>query len=87
MLADFLAKNRAEAIAVSIFEYDEEGRKAGLIEGRMAGHKEGFKESADNLAQPLKSLVDAGKAEEVNRVLSDNVYKKQLYREYISGNE
>lgn len=50
ILADFLAKNRAEAIAVSIFEYDEEkhmkserkewreiGRKEGIIVGREEG--------------------------------------------------
>ncbi|MCM1136014.1 MAG: hypothetical protein NC400_10615 [Clostridium sp.] len=54
ILKDFLSKNRAEAIAVSIFEYDEEkhmksereewrniGRKEGYKEGRKEGHEEG----------------------------------------------
>lgn len=45
ILADFLSKNRAEAIAMCIFEYDEEKemrliRKAEYEEG----HKEGFRE-------------------------------------------
>ena len=54
ILADFLKKNRAEAIAMSIFEYDEEkhlknerefgyqkGHEAGVKEGMAAGHKAG----------------------------------------------
>lgn len=46
ILADFLSKNRAEAIAVCIFEYDEEReqrliRKAEYEEGHQAGLQEG----------------------------------------------
>lgn len=54
ILRDFLKKNRAEAIEMSIFEYDEEkhmqsereiwenaGREAGMAEGRKAGIVEG----------------------------------------------
>lgn len=88
ILADFLSKNRAEAIAVSIFEYDEEkhmkcereewreiGREEGLVEGLKAG--------GDNLAKLLKSLMDAGKSGEVNRVISDDDYRQKLLREYF----
>ena len=51
ILSDFLAKNRAEAIAVSIFEYDEEKhikserkewREIGYREGHDAGREEGL---------------------------------------------
>ena len=54
VLKDFLMKHRAEAKAMSIFEYDqekhirrereeawEEGRASGLQEGRASGLKEG----------------------------------------------
>ena len=54
VLADFLLKNRTEAIEMCILEYDEEreiklirkaeyedGREAGLLEGREAGLLEG----------------------------------------------
>ena len=57
ILADFLRKNRAEAIAMSIFEYDEEkhlknerefgyqrGREVGMREGMAAGHEAGMRE-------------------------------------------
>ena len=47
ILSDFLQKNRAEAIAVSIFEYDEEKelallRQAEREEGWEAGRQEGL---------------------------------------------
>lgn len=55
ILADFLLKNRAEAIEMSIFEYDEEkhlknereyaynqGRKIGEQQGRQEGKIEGI---------------------------------------------
>ncbi len=97
ILAEFLAKNRAEAIAVSIFEYDEEKhmkserkewREIGFQEGRVSGREEGLAEGiktgSDTLAQLLKSLMDAGKTKDVERALSDSVYREQLYREYFS---
>ena len=50
ILADFLLRNKAEAVQMSIFEYDEE-REMKLIRqdiweiGREEGREEGFKES------------------------------------------
>lgn len=77
---------------MSIFEYDEEkhmkserkewreiGRKEGLAEGMVVGREEG----RDNLASLLQSLTDAGKSEEVQRVLADKDYREQLCREYF----
>lgn len=48
ILADFLSKNRAEAIAVSIFEYDEEKhmrseREAGIELGIEQGIEQGIR--------------------------------------------
>lgn len=49
ILAEFLRKNRAEAVKVSIYEYNEEKhmrqeREAGREEGRKTGIEEGRKE-------------------------------------------
>lgn len=49
VLAEFLSKNRAEAIAVCIFEYDEEReqrliRKAEYAEGHEAGERNMLKQ-------------------------------------------
>mgnify|MGYP007105532202 CR=1 FL=1 len=84
ILSDFLSKNRAEVIAVSIFEYDEEKHmKSEREEWRAKGIKTGL----DNLSILLKSLLDAGKTEEMQRALSDSTYRDQLYREYFAENE
>lgn len=58
-MADFLLKNRAEAIAVSIFEYDEERelallRKEEREEGRKEGRKEGREEG---LKQGIEAFI------------------------------
>ncbi len=93
ILSDFLTKNRAEVIAMSIFEYDEEKhmksereewREIGRTEGRIEGRTEGLQIGLDNLSLLLNSLMNAGKSEEVQHALSDRAYREQLYREYFS---
>lgn len=76
ILSDFLSRNRSEAIAMSIFEYDEEKHI-----------KSEQEEARNNLALMLKSLMDAGKNDELQRALSDSSYRENLYREYFSKNE
>ncbi len=53
ILADFLSRNRAEVISMSIFEYDKELEEkklrkaeyeAGFAEGEISGHRTGFAE-------------------------------------------
>lgn len=88
ILSDFLSKNRAEAIAVSIFEYDaEKHMKSEQNEWREIGREEGLKTGINNFSLLLKSLMDAGKTEELQRALSDKEYREQLYREYFSISE
>lgn len=80
ILAEFLAKNQAEAIAVSIFEYDEEKHmKSERKEWREIGREEG----SDTLARLLQSLTAAGKSEEIDRVLHDSDYRKQQLSDYF----
>ena len=60
ILADFLRKNRAEAIHMSIFEYDEEKelaliRKDEYNAGIEAGKKEGIKEGMEGAAVRMLS--------------------------------
>ncbi len=72
ILADFLLKNRAEAIEMSIFEYDEEKylkserevwRKEGIKEGREEGRSEG----EERFSKLLQLLMEAGRNEDMNR--------------------
>ena len=87
ILAEFLSKNRAEAIAVSIYEYDEERhmktvRQEGREEGRQEGRQEGRKEGEDKTVQLFQKLMDDKRDEDLKRALSDQEYRKKLYREY-----
>ena len=76
ILADFLLKNRAEAIEVSIFEYDEEKeielfraaeREEGREEGRAEGRKEGREEGRNRtlVEQVCKKLRKGQDAERI----------------------
>ena len=65
ILAAFLRENKAEAIAVSIFEYDAEKemrlfrkaeREVGREEGREIGREEGREEGLAILISTLKNL-------------------------------
>lgn len=79
ILSDFLSRNRAEAIAVSIFEYDEEKHmQSERKEWREIGREEG----ENKVLQLMQKLLDAGKTKEMTRALSDSAYREQLYREY-----
>lgn len=75
ILSDFLSKNRAEAIAVSIFEYDEEKHMRNERE-------EGREEGEDRIIKLMQKLMEAERDEDIKRVLSDREYRGQLYQEY-----
>ncbi len=59
---------------MSIFEYDEEKH--------MKNERE---EGREELARMLKSLMDAGETEALERALSDRGYRESLYHEYMHG--
>ncbi len=77
ILADFLTKQRAEVVAVSIFEYNEEEelkkiRAAEFSVGREAGYEEG--EAAGKAESVLELLEDLGKIPDElrERILSES---------------
>ena len=79
ILSDFLSENRAEAIAVSIFEDDEEKHiQSERKEWREIGREEG----ENKVLQLMQKLMEAGKTGEMKRALSDPAFREQLYREY-----
>ena len=95
ILSDFLKRNRAEVMAVSIYEYDEElhfktlfeeGHESGYAEGHESGfaegHEAGLEQGEIRLAKLLQSLMDAGRNEDINRTISEPAYRERLYHEY-----
>ncbi len=62
ILAEFLRKNRAEVVKVSIFEYDKEKeekklRKAEFEYGRERGREEGREEGREQERNQLLTLI------------------------------
>ena len=87
ILADFLSKNRAEAIAVSIFEYDEEKhikneKKLSYQEGLRQGEEIGEKRGLERFALLNKKLVDENRMEDLNACITDERYREKLFAEY-----
>ena len=78
IMSDFLRKNRAEAVKVSIYEYDEELHFRTL---REEGREESLELGENRLAELLQTLMDAGRNEDMRRAISDPEYRKQLYLE------
>ena len=79
ILADFLRKNRAEAIHMSIFEYDEERelallRKDEYNDGREAGLKEGHEKG---LREGMEEGMKMGVEEVVLRMLAMGTYTRK----------
>ena len=76
ILSEFLRRNRAEAIKVSIYEYDEELHFRTLYE---EGVEDGMEQGERRLVELLQTLIDAGRSEDVSRAIADPEYRKQLY--------
>ena len=90
ILEEFLSQNRAEAIAMSIFEYDEEKHlksereqayRSGKNEGIKEGMKEGLRKGENRLAELLQILSAESRDDDIRRAVLDQTYREQLYRE------
>ena len=80
ILAEFLRKNRAEAIKVSIYEYDEELHFRTLKE---EGREEGFEQGVSLLNQLNSILIETDRLEDLKRATKDKAYREQLMRELL----
>lgn len=79
ILADFLSKNRAEAIKVSIYEYDEE-RHMRFV--REEGRDEGRSEGQEDILALMQRLFAAGRMEDAQRAAEDKEFCKKLLEEF-----
>ncbi|MBD5492684.1 MAG: hypothetical protein HDR16_11395 [Lachnospiraceae bacterium] len=61
---------------MSIFEYDEEKHM-------KSEREEWYEIGSNDLAQLLRFLTEAGKTDEVNSVLYDSEYRKEISKEYF----
>ena len=91
-LKDFLEVNRAEAMKVSIYEYNEQehmrmeredafedGRKVGLDEGRKLGQEESL-----NLIFTLMNKMAAdGLGDQLSRLADDPAFYQEMLKKYL----
>lgn len=83
ILADFLRKNKAEVIAMSIFEYDEKEVLDYLREEERAiGRIEGKEEEAQRYGRLILHLTNEGKSNLIVKIAADDALRERLYKEY-----
>ena len=87
ILRDFLMKQKAEVIKVSIYEFDEE-REMRLIRedereiGREEGIEIGRASERQNILALSKILLKSNRIDDLKRAADDEVYLEELCREY-----
>ena len=94
ILSEFLRKNRAEAIKVSIYEYDEElhlktlyenGVEDGIERGKKLGFEHGREQGESRLNKLYSILIDMGRVDDLKRATRDKAYQEQLMLELLHG--
>ena len=80
ILSDFLRKNRAEAIKVSIYEYDEELHFRTLYE---EGMEDGIEQGKGCINKLNSLLIDMGRIDDLKRATQDKSYQEQLMIELL----
>ncbi len=79
VLAGFLKNNRAEAMKVSIYEYDEEKT---MRQMREEGRQEGREEGEMSFVVLTKKLLEDSRQEDLLRAADNREFREKLYREY-----
>ena len=86
ILKDFLTKYRSEAIAVCIFEFDEEKYKkieqeVWMERGMEQGLQQGFIQGKNRLRLLIQRMTEAGEADQLSN-LADEVFMERMYEKY-----
>ena len=86
VLKQFLQEQRAEVVAMSIFEYDEEEEKRKLREAEFEyGREQGIEQGRNEILLLMQKLFAAGRAGEAERAVADEIYRKKLLEEFGIG--
>ena len=75
ILAEFLRKNRAEVLRVSIFEYDEEEH---MRQEREESRQEGF----EQMGELIVKLNQLGRQDDILKVATDAKFREELLEEF-----
>ncbi|MBD5542236.1 MAG: hypothetical protein HDR00_13815 [Lachnospiraceae bacterium] len=94
ILREFLTKQKAEVVKMSIYEFDEEremkliredereiGREEGLEKGREEGREEG-RVKVERILMLNKILLSDNRIDDLKRAVDDEAYREVLCEEY-----
>lgn len=79
ILKDFLTEQKAEVIAMSIYEYNEDYVKKTLYE-------DGFDAGESRFAKLTTLLLSANRLNDLQKAAENQMYRKQLFEEYQLSN-
>ena len=79
LIKPFLSEHKAEVTRMCITEYDEYKT---MEKFKREGREEGREEGEARLSSLLKTLMEQGKNEDVQHVLDDKEFRKQMYKKY-----
>ena len=90
ILRDFLLEQKAEVVAMSIYEYNEEyakkanfeaGEEAGYAKGEEVGYVRGRDEGQERVNQLIRMLSEQNRINDITRAASDKTYQEKLFEE------
>ena len=73
---------KAKEVAQGMEQGLDEGLKQGFEQGFKEGFEQGLKQGEERIAALLSSLMEAGRIEDVRRVIADVAYRKELYKAF-----
>lgn len=83
ILKDFLLEQKAEVIAMSIYEYNEEYVRKSLFEdGKETGYNQGKTAGENKLGKLIALLLAEGKVDVACLVSEDEAARQQFYEQY-----
>lgn len=83
ILKDFLTKQKAEVIAMSIYEYNEEYvRKSFFEDGKNAGYEQGMGAGENKLGKLIAVLLSEGKMDDIRLVSENETVREKYYKQY-----
>ena len=82
ILKDFLLEQKAEVVAMSIYEYNEEyAKKANFEAGEEAGYMRGRDEGQERVNQLIRILSEQNRIDDLTRAANDKAYQEKLFEE------
>lgn len=87
ILKDFLLEQKAEVVAMSIYEYNEEYAKkanfeAGEEAGYVKGEEAGFVRGQERVNQLIRMLSEQNRIGDITRAANDKEYQERLFEEF-----